>query len=186
MYGWTGHNQDNEAEPLPAAETGEAELGPPSKFTSTLRRATEIWVTATFAAESVRGRKAECAVQRQILSPGGSGGETRPADEAASRRWRSAPIFASARALRKPAKRKRVRGKEFLSRVCAQKWVPPKMKPNRPRRRKVPGAAVLFWVGLANLRLTPPAERWGRAQAERACQGPPCGAAAAAQASAHR
>ena len=31
-----GHIQDSEAEPLPVAETGEAELGPPSKFTSTL------------------------------------------------------------------------------------------------------------------------------------------------------
>ena len=54
MCGWTGHIQDSEAEPLPVAETGEAELGPPSKFTSTLCRATEIWATATFGAESVR------------------------------------------------------------------------------------------------------------------------------------
>ena len=70
MCGWTGHIQDSEAELLPAAETSEAELGPPSKFTSALRRAMEIWATATFSAESVRGRKAECAVQRSILSPG--------------------------------------------------------------------------------------------------------------------
>ena len=45
--------------------------------------------------------------------PRGSGGEARPVDETASRRWRSAPIFASARAPRKPAKRKRVRGRNF-------------------------------------------------------------------------
>ncbi len=64
MCGWTGHIQDSEAELLPAAETSEAELGPPSKFTSALRRAMEIWATATISAESVRGRKAECAVQR--------------------------------------------------------------------------------------------------------------------------
>ena len=72
MCGWTGHIQDSEAELLPAAETSEAELGQPSKFTSALRRAMEIWATATISAESVRGCKVECAVQRQILSPGGS------------------------------------------------------------------------------------------------------------------
>ena len=38
MCGWTGHIQDSEAELLPAAETSEAELGQPSKFTSALRK----------------------------------------------------------------------------------------------------------------------------------------------------
>ena len=79
--------------------------------------------------------------------PRGSGDEARPVDEAASRHWRSAPIFASARAPRKPAKRKRIRGKEFLSRGCAQKWVPPKARcaiadrPGCRARGPAPGAA---------------------------------------------
>ena len=143
MCGWTGHIQDSEAELLPAAETSEAELGQPSKFTSALRRAMEIWATATIftsalrrameiwatatiGAESVRGRKAECAVQRSILSPGGSRAKRVQWTKQRRRGWRSAPVFASAHrdAPRKSAKRKRVRGKEFLSRVCGQKWVP--------------------------------------------------------------
>ena len=37
----------NESEALPAAETAELELGQLSKFTSALRRAMEIWLTAT-------------------------------------------------------------------------------------------------------------------------------------------
>ena len=65
--------------------------------------------------------------------PLGSGGEARPVDETASRRWRSAPIFAARERLRKSAKRKRIRGKEFLSRDCAQKWVPPKAWRFSPR-----------------------------------------------------
>ena len=126
MCGWTGHIQDSEAEPLPVAEAGEAELGPPSKFTSTLRRATEIWATATFGAESVRAVLRRVRGSALNFVPRDSGGEERPVDEAASHRWRSAPIFASVHAPRKPAKRKRIRWKEFLSRGCAQKWVPPK------------------------------------------------------------
>ena len=54
MCGWMGHIRDSEVEPLPAAETGETELGQPSKFASGLRPATQIWQTATFGAESVR------------------------------------------------------------------------------------------------------------------------------------
>ena len=70
----------------------------------------------------------------------------RPADETGSCVWRSAPVFASTHcgAPQKSAKRKRnavylLQGrhdarrksrepqpKEFLSRDCAQKWVPPK------------------------------------------------------------
>src|SRR5699024_5012479 len=83
--------------------------------------------TGKFAAESVRGRKAECAVQRQILSPGGSCAKRVQWTKQRRRGWRSAPVFASAHcgAPRKSAKRKRARGKEFLSRACGQKWVPP-------------------------------------------------------------
>src|SRR5699024_4866714 len=75
--------------------------------------------TGKFGAESVRGRKAECAVQHQILSPGGSRAKRVQWTKQRRRGWRSAPVFVSAHrgALRKPAKRKRARGKEFLS--CA-------------------------------------------------------------------
>src|SRR5699024_9885935 len=70
----------------------------------------------------------ECAVQRQILSPGGSRAKRVQWTKQRRRGWRSAPVFASAHcgAPRNPAKRKRARGKEFLPRDCAQKWVPPK------------------------------------------------------------
>src|SRR5699024_1240526 len=70
----------------------------------------------------------ECAVQRQILSPGGSRAKRVQWTKQRRRGWRSAPVFASVHrgAPRKSAKRKRARGKEFLSRVCGQKWVPPK------------------------------------------------------------
>src|SRR5699024_384663 len=67
-------------------------------------------------------------VQRSILSPGGSRAKRVQWTKQRRRGWRSAPVFASAHrgAPRKSAKRKRARGKEFLSRVCGQKWVPPK------------------------------------------------------------
>ena len=69
----------------------------------------------------------ECAVQRQILSPGGSRAKRVQWTKQRRCGWRSAPVFASAHcgAPRKSAKHKRARGKEFLSRVCGQKWVPP-------------------------------------------------------------
>ena len=69
----------------------------------------------------------ECAVQCSILSPGGSCAKRVQWTKQRRRGWRSAPVFASAHrgAPRKSAKRKRARGKEFLSRVCGQKWVPP-------------------------------------------------------------
>src|SRR5699024_1374314 len=82
--------------------------------------------TGKFAAESVRAALRRVHGSAANFVTRGSGGEARPVDETASHRWRSAPIFASARAPRKLAKRKRIRGKEFLSRGCAQKWVPPK------------------------------------------------------------
>ena len=79
MCGWTGHIQDSEAEPLPVAETGEAELGPPSKFTSTLCRATEIWATATFGAAD-RGRRRAHLQGRSpaVRLPGAQSRLTRP------------------------------------------------------------------------------------------------------------
>ena len=43
----TKQPKHNESEALPAAETAELELGQLSKFTSALRRAMEIWLTAT-------------------------------------------------------------------------------------------------------------------------------------------
>ncbi len=78
--------------------------------------------------------------------PQGQTQRPRPADETGSCVWRSAPVFASTHcgAPQKSAKRKRnavylLQGrhdarrksrepqpKEFLSRDCAQKWVPPK------------------------------------------------------------
>ena len=75
--------------------------------------------TGKLSAESVRGRKAECAVQRSILSPRGSRAKRVQWTKQRRRGWRSAPVFASAHrgAPRKSAKRKRARGKEFLS--CA-------------------------------------------------------------------
>ena len=65
------------------------------------------------------GRKAECAVQCQILSPGGSRAKRVQWTKQRRHGWRSAPVFASANrgAPRKSAKRKGARGKEFLS--CA-------------------------------------------------------------------
>ena len=82
--------------------------------------------TGKFAAESVQAALRRVRGSAANFVPRGSGGEAHPVDETASRRWRSAPIFASARAPRKSAKRKRIGGKEFLTRVCGQKWVPPK------------------------------------------------------------
>ena len=69
----------------------------------------------------------ECAVQRSILSPGGSCAKRVQWTKQRRRGWRSAPVFASAHrgAPQKSAKRKRARGKEFLSCACRQKWVPP-------------------------------------------------------------
>ena len=89
--------------------------------------------TGKFGAESVRAALRRVRGSASNFVPRGSGGEVRPVDEAASRRWRSAPVFASGYAPRKPVKRKRVRGKEFLSRDCAQKWVPPKAWRFSPR-----------------------------------------------------
>ena len=43
----TKQPKHNESEALPASETAELELGQLSKFTSALRRAMEIWLTAT-------------------------------------------------------------------------------------------------------------------------------------------
>src|SRR5699024_964247 len=52
--------------------------------------------TGKFGAESVRGCKAECAVQCQILSPGGSRAKRVQWTKQRRHGWRSAPVFASA------------------------------------------------------------------------------------------
>ena len=104
MCGWTGHIQDSEAELLPAAETSEAELGQPSKFTSALRRAMEIWATATISAESVRAALRRVRGSAPNFVPRGQLRQARPVDEAAKARlaqrsgfrkrppWRAAKI----------------------------------------------------------------------------------------------
>ena len=95
------------AEALPAAETAEAEQGPPSKFSSGLRPAQKIWVTAT------RGRAPVFAREQR--------GRIRRTKQGAARGPRSV-----ARAPRRPPQKQGTATKEFLSRACVQKWVPPK------------------------------------------------------------
>ena len=104
MCGWTGHIQDSEAELPPAAETSEAELGQPSKFTSALRRAMEIWATATISAERVRAALRRVRGSALNFVPRDCEAEARPVDEAAKARlaqrsgfrkrppWRAAKI----------------------------------------------------------------------------------------------
>ena len=50
--------------------------------------------------------------------------EARPVDETASRRWRSAPIFAARERLRKSAKRKRIRGRNFCRATARRNGFP--------------------------------------------------------------
>ena len=96
------------AEPLPAAETGEAEQGQPSKYASGRRPALHIWSTATRSSAPIFTRALRrppgklAKRKRQTQRP-------RPADETGSCVWRSAPVFASGHrpAPRKSAKRKR-------------------------------------------------------------------------------
>ena len=166
MCGWTGHIQDSEAELLPAAETSEAELGQPSKFTSALRRAMEIWATATISAESVRAALRRVRSSALNFVPRDCEAEARPADETAeAQRKRGAACGRNSRAgvgaavqiyeraatrdgnlansnqrgsglpFASPLRRAQqkqgtatTRGKEFLSRVCGQKWVPPEAR----------------------------------------------------------
>src|SRR5699024_11171427 len=83
--------------------------------------------TGKFAAESVRGRQAECMVQRQILSPGTAKLRRVQRTKQPKRSRGSGLPFASP--LRRAQQKQgtaTTRGKEFLSRDCAQKWVPPK------------------------------------------------------------
>ena len=64
---------DNESEALPASETAELELGQLSKFTSALRRAMEIWLTAIKGA-AVCLLQARCdgrSKSREPQPPGG-------------------------------------------------------------------------------------------------------------------
>ena len=158
------------AEPLPAAETGEAEQKPPlaqrseyasiipdaphiqgtargtpSKYASGRRPALHIWSTATRSSAPVFA-STHCGAPQKSAKRKRQTQRLRPADETGSCVWRRAPIFT--RGHRPPqgklAKRKRnavcllqgrcdarcksrePQSKEFLSRGCAQKWVPPK------------------------------------------------------------
>ena len=80
-----------------------------------------------FGAESVRGRKAECAVRRQILSPGTAKLRRVQRTKQPKRSRGSGLSFSSAiPGAQKMQGTATIRGKEFLSRDCAQKWVPPK------------------------------------------------------------
>src|SRR5699024_371 len=82
--------------------------------------------TGKLSAESVRGRKAECAVQRSILSPGTAKLRRVQRTKQPKRSRGSGLPFASP--LRRAQQKQgtaTTRGKEFLSRVCGQKWVPP-------------------------------------------------------------
>ena len=162
MCGWTGHIQDSEAELLPAAETSEAELGQPSKFTSALRRAMEIWATATISAESVRAALRRVRGSALNFVPRDCEAEARPADETAeaqrkrgaacgrnsraevgaavqiyerattrdgnlansNKRGSGLPFASPLRRVQQKQGTATTRGKEFLSRVCGQKWVP--------------------------------------------------------------
>ena len=84
--------------------------------------------TGKLSAESVRAALRRGArFSAQFCPPGGSRAKRVQWTKQRRRGWRSAPVFASAHrgAPRKSAKRKRARGKEFLPRVCGQKWVPP-------------------------------------------------------------
>ena len=83
--------------------------------------------TGKFAAESVRGRQAECMVQRQILSPGTAQLRRILRMKQPKRSRGSGLPFSSAIfGVQKMQGTATIRGKEFLSRDCAQKWVPPK------------------------------------------------------------
>ena len=69
----TKQPKHNESEALPAAETAELKLGQLSKFTSALRRAMEIWLTATKGA-AVCLLQARCdgrSKSRELQPPGG-------------------------------------------------------------------------------------------------------------------
>src|SRR5699024_9492620 len=83
--------------------------------------------TGKFGAESVRGRKAECMVQRQILSPGTAKLRRVLRTKQPKRsRGRGLPFASPLRRAQQKQGTATTRGKEFLTRDCAQKWVPPK------------------------------------------------------------
>src|SRR5699024_955598 len=136
------------AELLPAAETSEAELGQPSKFTSALRRAMEIWATATISAESVRGRKAECAVQRSILSPGTAKLRRVQRTKQPKRSRGSGLPFASP--LRRAQQKQgtaTTRGKEFLSCAAGRNGFPLERGAFATRWRALAPGSDFFSVG---------------------------------------
>src|SRR5699024_3701257 len=102
--------------------------------------------TGKFAAERVRGRKAECAVQRQILSPGTAKLRRVQRTKQPKRSRGSGLSFSSAiPGAQKMQGTATIRGKEFLSRDCAQKWVPPKAWRFSPRfMRTLPKSGGAF------------------------------------------
>ena len=69
----TKQPKHNESEALPASETAELELGQLSKFTSALRRAMEIWLTAIKGA-AVCLLQARCDGRSKSREPQPSGG----------------------------------------------------------------------------------------------------------------
>ena len=93
------------AEPLPAAETGEAEQGQPSKYASGLRSAPHIWATAT-----------------RSSAPVFASGH-RPAPQKSAKRKRNAVCLLQGRH-DACCKNREPQPKGFLPRGCAQKLVP--------------------------------------------------------------
>src|SRR5699024_6158695 len=83
--------------------------------------------TGKLSAESVRGRKAECAVQRSILSPGTAKlRRVQRTKQPKRSRGSGLPFASPLRRAQQKQETATTRGKEFLSRACGQKWVPPK------------------------------------------------------------
>ena len=98
-----GDTRDCGAEPLPAAETGEAEQGQTQRPRPADETGSCVWRSAPVFASTLRGAPQKSAKRkRQTQRP-------RPADETGSCVWRSAPVFASTLrgAPQKSAKRKR-------------------------------------------------------------------------------
>ena len=98
-----GDTRDCGAEPLPAAETGEAEQGQTQRPRPADETGSCVWRSAPVFASGHRPAPRKSAKRkRQTQRP-------RPADETGSCVWRSAPVFASGHrpAPRKSAKRKR-------------------------------------------------------------------------------
>ena len=126
MCGWTGHIQDSEAELLPAAETSEAELGSRPNLRARCGARWKFGQRQPLALRVCEPLCGECAVQRSILSPGTAKLRRVQRTKQSKRSRGSGLPFASP--LRRAQQKQgtaTTRGKEFLSRACGQKWVPP-------------------------------------------------------------